>query len=99
MVRRLIPIGSGLVEQALDAFIPELLAGLQKGTGDDEGTLARQQYIDLIDELSQGNMVMPMMAQTSRSMGVRRRCRVTPPSSWSRAVISSGGMRSESGSS
>ncbi|MNV92004.1 hypothetical protein D3C71_1865520 [compost metagenome] len=44
------------MEQALDAFIPELLAGLQKGAGDDEGALAREQDIELIDELSHGNV-------------------------------------------
>lgn len=56
VVGLLVPTGRGLMKQALDALVPELLAGLQEGAGCHEGALAGQQDIELIDELGHGDM-------------------------------------------
>ena len=98
VVGLLMPAGGGVMKQPFDAFVPKFLASLQEGARGNKGALARQQDIELIDELGHGDMAMLMMAQTSRSMGMRRQRRVATPSSASREVMSSGGMSSESDS-
>ncbi len=93
----LAPTRGGLVKQAFDALVAKLLASLQEGAGGDKGSLTGQEDIELIDQLSHGDVAEDGHADDG-SMGIRRRRRVATPSSPSRVVMSSLGMRSESDS-
>ena len=44
------------MKQAFDALVPQFLASLQEGAGGDKGAVAGQQDIELIDQLSHGNV-------------------------------------------
>ena len=56
MIGLLVPERGGLVKQPLDALVPQFLASLQKGAGSNKGAVAGQQDIELIDQLSHGDV-------------------------------------------
>ena len=56
MIGLLVPTRGGLVKQAFDALVAQLLASLQKSAGGDKGAVTGQQDIKLIDQLSHGDV-------------------------------------------
>lgn len=94
-----LPAGSTVMKQAFDAFVAELLAGLQEGAGRDTGSLAGQQNIELVDELGHVEVTKHGHADDGPDMPLHEHAttrKVATPSSLSREVTSAEGIRLES---
>ncbi|CAJ1875066.1 hypothetical protein IIDPJIOB_02987 [Aeromonas veronii] len=101
VVGLLVPKGGGLVKQAFNALVAKLLASLQEGAGGDKGSLTGQEDIELIDQLSHGDVAEDGHADDGPDQSLHGHTATVQgsnASSPSRVVMSSLGMRSESDS-